>query len=198
MKVVAINGSPRKNGNTKLLLEAVLQPLRDAGWQAELIQVGGLPIQGCRACGKCIEKQNQRCICENDICNEVLAKMFAANAMILGSPCYFTDMTAEMKALIDRAGFVAYVNGGLLKGKIGAAVVAARRGGATHVYDSINHMFMMSKMLIPGSSYWNIGYGLNEKEVANDEEAMANMRQLGSAVAWLGKAIEPHLSSYPD
>ncbi len=198
MKVVAINGSPRKNGNTKLLLEAVLQPLRDAGWQAELIQVGGLPIQGCRACGKCIEKQNQRCIFENDICNEVMAKMFAANAMILGSPCYFTDMTAEMKALIDRAGFVAYVNGGLLKGKIGAAVVAARRGGATHVYDSINHMFMMSKMLIPGSSYWNIGYGLNEKEVANDEEAMANMRQLGSAVAWLGKAIEPHLSSYPD
>ena len=198
MKVVAINGSPRKNGNTKLLLEAVLQPLRDAGWQAELIQVGGLPIQGCRACGKCIEKQNQRWIFENDICNEVMAKMFAANAMILGSPCYFTDMTAEMKALIDRAGFVAYVNGGLLKGKIGAAVVAARRGGATHVYDSINHMFMMSKMLIPGSSYWNIGYGLNEKEVANDEEAMANMRQLGSAVAWLGKAIEPHLSSYPD
>ena len=197
MKVLALNGSPRKNGNTATLLEKVLSPLIEAGWETETVQIGGQKIQGCRGCLKCAEKKNRRCVFDNDILNGVLEKMLAADAMILGTPCYFTDMSAEMKALVDRAGFVAFVNGGLFQGKIGAAVVAAGRGGATHAFDSINHMFLMSRMLVPGSSYWNMGYGTNEKDVLNDSYGMENMNHLGRTIAWLGKATAPHLASFP-
>lgn len=197
MKVLALNGSPRKNGNTATLLEKVLSPLIEAGWETEIVQIGGQKIQGCRGCLKCAEKKNRRCVFDNDILNGVLEKMLAADAMILGTPCYFTDMSAEMKALVDRAGFVAFVNGGLFQGKIGAAVVAAGRGGATHAFDSINHMFLMSRMLVPGSTYWNMGYGSNEKDVLNDSYGMENMNHLGRTIAWLGKATAPHLASFP-
>ena len=197
MKVLALNGSPRKNGNTATLLEKVLSPLIEAGWETEIVQIGGQKIQGCRGCLKCAEEKNQRCVFDNDILNGVLEKMLAADAMILGTPCYFTDMSAEMKALVDRAGFVAFVNGGLFQGKIGAAVVAAGRGGATHAFDSINHMFLMSRMIVPGSTYWNMGYGSNEKDVLNDSYGMENMNHLGRTIAWLGKATAPHLASFP-
>ena len=197
MKVLALNGSPRKNGNTATLLEKVLSPLIEAGWETEIVQIGGQKIQGCRGCLKCAEKKNRRCVFDNDILNGVLEKMLAADAMILGTPCYFTDMSAEMKALVDRAGFVAFVNGGLFQGKIGAAVVAAGRGGATHAFDSINHMFLMSRMIVPGSTYWNMGYGSNDKDVLNDSYGMENMNHLGRTIAWLGKATAPHLSSFP-
>ena len=197
MKVLALNGSPRKNGNTATLLEKVLSPLIEAGWETEIVQIGGQKIQGCRGCLKCAEKKNRRCVFDNDILNGVLEKMLAADAMILGTPCYFTDMSAEMKALVDRAGFVAFVNGGLFQGKIGAAVVAVGRGGATHAFDSINHMFLMSRMLVPGSTYWNMGYGSNEKDVLNDSYGMENMNHLGRTIAWLGKATAPHLASFP-
>ncbi len=197
MKVLALNGSPRKNGNTATLLEKVLSPLIEAGWETEIVQIGGQKIQGCRGCLKCAEKKNRRCVFDNDILNGVLEKMLAADAMILGTPCYFTDMSAEMKTLVDRAGFVAFVNGGLFQGKIGAAVVAAGRGGATHAFDSINHMFLMSRMIVPGSTYWNMGYGSNEKDVLNDSYGMENMNHLGRTIAWLGKATAPHLASFP-
>ena len=197
MKALALNGSPRKNGNTAILLEKVLSPLEDAGWETELVQIGGKKIQGCRGCLKCVEKQDARCVFDNDILNGVLEKMLAADAMILGTPCYFTDMSAEMKALVDRAGYVAFVNGGLFQGKIGAAVVAAGSGGATHAFDSINHLFLMSRMLVPGSVFWNMGYGRAEKEVLGDERAMENMHHLGRTIAWLGKAIAPHMASFP-
>ena len=197
MKVLAINGSPRKNGNTALLLQEALAPLREAGWEVETVQLGGKKIQGCRGCEKCAELKNGRCIFDNDLLNELLQKMLAADAMILGTPCYFTDMSAELKALVDRAGFVAYVNGGLFQGKIGAAVVAAGRAGATHAYDSINHMFLMSKMLVPGSTYWNVGFGHAEGEAGKDAFALENMRHLGRAIDWLGRAVAPHMAEYP-
>ncbi len=197
MKILAINGSPRKHGNTALLLEEVLTPLREAGWDVETVQLGGKKIQGCRGCGKCAQLKNGRCIFDNDMLNELLQKMLEADAMLLGTPCYFTDMSAELKALVDRAGYVAYVNGGLFQGKIGAAVVAAGRAGATHAYDSINHMFLMSKMLVPGSTYWNMGFGRAEGEVMQDAFAMENMRHLGRAINWLGKAVAPHMAGYP-
>ena len=189
MRVVAINGSPRKDGNTKVLLEAVLEPLARAGWTTELVQLGGKPIQGCRACFKCWEKKDKKCVFgDKDVFNEVFAKILAADAVILGSPTYFADVSAEMKALIDRAGFVAMANGCSLAGKIGAAVVAVRRGGATHVFDTINHLFFISQMLVPGSTYWNMGYGLEPGKVAGDAEGLNNMNHLGRAIAWLGAA----------
>lgn len=197
MYVLAINGSPRKKGNTELLLHTVLEPLAAAGWETEYLQVGGRPIKGCMACGGCMKNRDQRCVNADDVFNELMEKMIRADALVLGSPTYFADVTAEMKALIDRSGFVAMANDRLFAGKIGAAVVAVRRGGATHVFDTINHLFFISQMIVPGSIYWNMGYGLDKGEAANDAEGLANMKQLGAAIAWLGKAIAPHKAGYP-
>ncbi len=189
MKAIAINGSPRSGGNTEILLKMVLEPLEAAGWDTEYRQIGGKPVRGCLACAKCVEKQNGRCIIEDDVINEYLERMYAADAIILGSPTYFADVTTELKALIDRAGLVALANGGAFSGKIGAAVVAVRRGGATHVFDTINHMFFISSMIVPGSLYWNLGMGLDKGDVLNDDEALRNMSHLGQTIAWLGKAM---------
>jgi len=189
MKAIAINGSPRPGGNTEIMLKKVLEPLEAAGWSTEHRQIGGKPVRGCLACFKCVERKNGRCVIEGDVVNEYLELMYAADAIILGSPTYFADVTSELKALIDRAGFVALANGGAFSGKIGAAVVAVRRGGGTHVFDTINHMILISSMIVPGSLYWNLGIGLNKGEVHGDDEAMRNMSHLGQTIAWLGTAI---------
>ena len=197
MKAIAINGGPRAGGNTEIMLKKVLEPLEAAGWSTEYLQIGGKPVRGCTACLKCFEKQNKRCIMEKDGMNAYLEKIYAADAVILGSPTFFADVTSEMKALIDRAGFVALANGGTLRGKIGAAVVAVRRGGATHVFDTINHMFLLSSMIVPGSIYWNLGMGGDKGQVLGDDEAMRNMSHLGQTIAWLGKAIASIPDAFP-
>lgn len=197
MYVLAVNGSPRKGGNTEILLKQALAPLKDAGWDTELVKIGGKPIRGCLACGKCFEKKNMRCAQDKDMFNEVMEKMLRADAMLLGSPTYFADVSSEMKALMDRSGYVSIANGRAFKGKIGAAVVAVRRAGAVHVFDTINHMFMISQMIVPGSTYWNMGYGLDKGDVKSDGEGLANMTNLGQTIAWLGKCIKPHLESFP-
>ena len=197
MYALAINGSPRKKGNTELLLEEVLAQLADTGWETELVTVGGTAIRGCIACEQCFENQDKRCSVKKDRFNDIFVKMCLADAMILGSPTYFAAVSADLKALIERAGYVAYANDHVFSGKIGAAVVAVRRGGATHAYDTINHMFQMSRMVIPGSTYWNMGVGHGKGEVREDEEGLANMRHLGRCIAWLGNAIGPHMDTYP-
>jgi multimeric flavodoxin WrbA len=197
MKAIAINGSPRSGGNTEIMLKKVLEPLEAAGWSTEYLQIGGKPVRGCIACLKCFEKRNGRCIIEKDDMNNYLEKIYAADAVILGSPTFFADVTPELKALIDRAGFVALANGGTLRGKIGAAVVAVRRGGATHVFDTINHMFLLSSMIVPGSIYWNLGMGRDKGQVLGDDEAMRNMSHLGQSIAWLGKAIASIPDTFP-
>jgi len=191
MKAIAINGSPRKGGNTEILLRKVMEPLTEAGWDTEFIQLGGQPIHGCRACYDCFKKKNSRCGQKGeevfDLC---LEKMILADAIVLGSPTYFSDVTSEMKALLDRAGLVAVANGGLFRRKIGAAVVAVRRGGGTHAFDTMNHMFLMSGAIVPGSTYWNLVVGLDKGDVKQDEEGLRNMADLGQTIAWLGKAIQ--------
>jgi len=197
MKAVAINGSPRRGGNTEILLKQVLAPLTAAGWDTEFVQLGGREIRGCKACYRCFETKNARCHQTTDDFNECLEKMLSADAIVLGSPTYFTDVSAEMKALLDRAGLVAVANGGLLRGKIGAAVVAVRRGGGTHAFDTINHLFLMSGVIVPGSTYWNLGFGLDKGDVAKDAEAARNMADLGRTIAWLGGAIHAHADRRP-
>lgn len=197
MKALAINGSPRRGGNTEILLKNVLAPLEAAGWETEFMQIGGRAVHGCLACMKCFEKKNGRCAVEKDGINEYLERMYAADAIILGSPTYFAAIAPELKALMDRAGFVALANGGLFRGKIGAAVVAVRRAGATHVFDTINHMFLMSFMLVPGSTYWNIGVGRAQGEVQGDDEGLRNMDHLGRTIAWLGKATAAMTEPFP-
>lgn len=180
-----------------MLLRHVLEPLERAGWETELVRVGGRKIRGCIACFKCFENKDRHCSVETDVFNEIMGKMLRADAMILGSPTYFTDVSAELKALLDRSGVVALANERAFAGKIGAAVVAVRRAGATHVFDTINHMFLMSQMIIPGSTYWNVGIGLEKGAVKSDEEGLNNMRNLGETIAWLGKVMKPHLGDFP-
>jgi multimeric flavodoxin WrbA len=197
MKAVAINGSPRKGGNTEMLLKKALAPLTANGWETEFIQLGGTPIRGCRACYHCFKAKDSQCGLKEDPFNPCFEKMVAADAILLGSPTYFTDVSAEMKALLDRAGLVALANGGLFRGKIGAAVVAVRRGGGTHAFDTMNHLFLMSGMIVPGSTYWNLGFGLEKGDVAKDDEASRNMSDLGHTIAWLGEAIHQHAAQRP-
>ncbi len=189
MKVVAFNGSPRQEGNTATLLGVVLMELHSQGIETELVHLKG-PLSGCIACFQCFEKKDGRCAQKKDMINECIEKMSGADGIILGSPTYFADLTPELKALIDRAGFVGKANGDMFKRKAGAAVVAVRRAGAIHVFDSINHFFLISQMIIAGSSYWNIGMGLQEKDVEKDGEGIETMRTLGQNMGWLLKKIK--------
>ncbi|MCP5119364.1 MAG: flavodoxin family protein [bacterium] len=189
MKVVAFNGSPREDGNTGILINYVLREIEQEGIETELVQLGGLRIAGCTACEECKRNKDGRCSVTDDPLNEFLAKMVAADGIILGSPTYFTDVTAETKALIDRAGYVALANGGLLRRKVGAAVVAVRRAGSLHAFDSINHFFLIQEMMVPGSIYWNVGIGWDKGQVEKDEEGIRTMKILGQNMAWLLKKV---------
>jgi multimeric flavodoxin WrbA len=189
MKVVAINGSARKNGNTAKLIEYVFRPLQESGIETEMLQLAGRELPGCTACYKCFEKKDKRCVLKDGTVNECIEKMLSADAIILASPTYFADMTAQMKALIDRAGMVARANDDMFRRKAGAAIVAVRRAGAIQAFDSINHFFLIGQMIVPGSSYWNIGIGRNIGEVENDAEGIKTMTVLGENMAWLLKQI---------
>ncbi len=189
MKVTAFNGSARKNGNTAILIRYVFEELEKEGIETELVQLAGKSIHGCIGCMKCFKNKNQVCSFDDDFINECIGKMIDADAIILGSPVYFSDLTTEMKALIDRAGMVSRANGHMYKRKVGAAVVAARRAGTIHTFDSINHFFLISNMIVPGSSYWNVGFGREIGEVENDEEGRRTMSDLGRNMAWLMKKI---------
>ena len=185
MKVVAFNGSPRKDGNTAILIRAVFAELEAAGIETELVQIGGQPIRGCLACGKCKENKDQRCIQSKDIINDCLQKMIQADGIIIGSPTYFGDVTAETKAFIDRTGYVSRANGLLLERKVGAGLSAVRRAGSIHVLGSINHFFLLNNMIILGSTYWNLGIGREIGDVESDAEGMQTMRDLGQNMVWL-------------
>jgi multimeric flavodoxin WrbA len=190
MKVIAFNGSARKEGNTAFLLNLVLDELKAEGIETEIYHLAGKPIQGCTACYKCFKNKNKRCAVDKDMINECIAKMTAADGILLGSPTYFADVSAGMKALIERCGMVSRANGDLFKRKVGAGVVAVRRAGSYHVFSSLNSFFLIGQMIVPGSSYWNIGRGREPGEVKNDEEGVKTMKQLGQNMAWLLKKIK--------
>jgi multimeric flavodoxin WrbA len=197
MYAIAVNGSPRKGGNTEMLLQTVMEPLNAVGWETELYQLGGKTIRGCQACSSCFKTKDKTCAFKDDCFHEIYEKILRADALIIGSPTYYSDVSAETKALLDRAGYVSLANGRLLRGKVGAAAVAVRRGGAIHAYDTINHMYLMSQMVVPGSLYWNIGFGLRRQDVKDDAEGMANMKNLGETINLVAGAIRPLLERWP-
>jgi len=190
MKVIAFNGSARKDGNTAFLLNTVLDELKTEGIEIEVYNLAGKPIQGCLACYKCFQNKNNKCAVDKDIINECIAKMIEADGILLGSPTYFADVSAGMKALIERCGMVGRANNGLYKRKVGAGVVAVRRAGAIHVFSSLNYFFLINEMIVPGSSYWNIGHGREPGEVKNDAEGIQTMKALGQNMAWLMRQME--------
>jgi len=189
MKVVAFNGSGRKDGNTAILLNTVLEEIAKEGIETELIQLAGKAPQGCIACYKCFENKDQKCAVTKDRLNEYLAKIIEADGILFGSPVYFADATAGIKALIERCGMVSTANGGLFKRKVGAAVAAVRRAGAIHTSDTLNHLFQHQQMIIVGSSYWNLGIGRDPGQVKDDAEGIRTMKTLGQNMAWLLKKI---------
>ena len=189
MKVIAFNGSARKGGNTAMLIGLVFDELKKESIDTELVELSGKDMHGCIACYGCFGNQDERCAVDDDFLNECIVKMLEADGIILGSPTYFADVTTETKALIDRAGLVAKANGDMFARKVGAAVLAVRRGGSIHAFDTINHFFTISQMIIPGSNYWNFGIGLNPGDVDGDEEGKQTMSVLGQNMAWLLKKI---------
>lgn len=184
MKVAAFNGSPKRDGNTARLLGYALEELEAAGIETELVHIGGRPLRGCLACQKCFERRDRRCVNDTDEMNGFIETMFSADGILLGSPTFYADVTSEMKALIDRAGYVAGANGGLLRRKVGAGVVVNRRSGGIHAFDTLNHLFLISEMVVVGSSYWNVGIGLAPGDVDADAEGVQTMRTLGRNMAW--------------
>ncbi len=191
MKVIAFNGSARKDGNTARLINLAFEELTREGIETELLQLAGRPIHGCTACYQCFARRDRRCALDDDIANECIAKMDGADGIIIGSPTYFGGITPEAKALIDRSGMVGRANNDMYKRKVGAGVVAVRRAGGIHVFDTINHFFTIGQMIVVGSSYWNIGIGRNSGEVEGDEEGLKTMRDLGVNMAWLLKRLNP-------
>lgn len=190
MKVLGINCSPRKGGNTELLIREVFKPLEEEGIKTEFFQLGGQEVSGCIACMKCKKKADKKCHHKNDLINKCIEKMLKADGIIIGAPVYFADISADAKALLEVAGYAMRSSGTPLKRKVGASVIAARRAGAVHSFDSINHFFLINEMIIPGSSYWNIGIGREKGDVLKDQEGMETMKVLGENMAWLMKKLK--------
>jgi multimeric flavodoxin WrbA len=189
MKVVAFNGSPRKEGNTYQSLQVVMSELQKEGIETEMVQLGGTNIHGCIACYKCFKNKDKECSIKDDGVNDYIKKMMEADGIIIGSPVYFSNVTSEVKAFIDRAGLVARANDNLLKRKVGAGVVAVRRAGATFAFSAINFFFFIQEMIVPGSIYWNLAIGREPGEVQEDQEGMMTFKTLGQNMAWLLKKI---------
>ncbi|HWR40002.1 MAG TPA: flavodoxin family protein [Patescibacteria group bacterium] len=189
MKVIGINGSPRREGNTARLLGVIFAELNRQEIETEQISLAEKNIRGCIACRTCVENQNQKCVVNDDF-NDCFARMIAADGLILGSPVYAAGVTSQMKAFIDRASIVLAANRGLLRHKVGAAVVAARRGGAISAFDTLQHFLHSKEMFLVGSTYWNMVYGNAAGEVLEDAEGIANMQNLAENMAWLLKKIK--------
>jgi len=190
MTVVAFNGSARQDGNTAILMNLALEELKGEGIETEMIQLAGQKISGCIACYQCMKNKDGRCAVETDRVNEYIEKMQKAEGILLGSPTYIADITASMKALLERSTIVCRANGAeMFKRKVGAGVVAVRRAGAIHAFRTLNHFFLLSQMIVVGSSYWNIGIGRGIGEVNGDPEGVQTMKALGQNMAWLMKKI---------
>lgn len=194
MKVIGINGSARKDGNTAIIIKKIFDELNKENIETELIQLSGQNLQGCIGCGGCFKSKDKKCVFKNDIVNECIEKMMEADGIILGSPVYFADVTANMKALLERIGMVSKANNNLLKHKIGSSVVAVRRGGAIHAFDTLNYFLHYNQMYSVGGTYWNMVYGKEVGEVLNDREGMENMKSIGENMVWILNKIDSNRS----
>lgn len=190
MKVIAINGSPKKEGNTFQALTMVGDQLQAEGLDFEILHVGHKLIHGCMGCGKCAENKDEECSIKTDDVNQWIQKLKVADGIIIGSPVYYCGIAGTMKCFLDRVFYVAGVNGGLFRHKVGASVVALRRTGGSATFDSMNHYFSISEMIIATANYWNVIHGKSVGEVTQDLEGRQIMRVLGKNIAWVLKMKE--------
>ncbi|MBV4431131.1 flavodoxin family protein [Clostridium tyrobutyricum] len=187
MKVLGINGSSRKDGNTALIMKIVFEELEKEKIETEMIQFSGNIIEPCRGCFSCKGKNN--CVFKKDLFYECFEKMKLANGIVLGSPVYSADVTANMKAFLERAGVVVATNTGLLKNKVGVSISAVRRSGGMTAVDTMNHFLLNKEVIIAGSTYWNMVYGKDVGDIYTDKEGIKNMHNLGQNMAWILKKI---------
>ena len=190
MKVIAINGSPRKEGNTYHALNMVGKELTAEGIDFEIIHIGHKVIHGCLACNNCSKNRDEKCVIKTDEVNDWIQKMKEADGLIISSPVYYAGIPGTMKCFLDRVFYVAGSNGNLFRHKVGAAVVAVRRTGGSVTFDSLNHYLTYSEMILATSSYWNVIHGTGPGEVENDAEGVQIMQTLGKNMAWILKMKE--------
>ncbi len=189
MKVIAFNGSPKKEGNTYNSLKLVCDELNAQGIETEIVQIGGKLLHGCIDCGHCKTTKDKKCGITKDDMNSFIAKAIEADGILVGSPVYFGNLTTETKALIDRMGRVTRSNGFLLKNKVGSAVVAMRRAGSNFTFAAINYLFTISEMVVASSSYWNVIVAGGEGDWQKDTEGQGTMKDLGENMAFLLKKL---------
>ena len=189
MKVIALNASARKDGNTAILLNTVLDELKNEGIKTDMIQLAGKTLRGCTACNKCMKTLDRHCAIKKDMLNDIIDQMLSADGILLGSPTYFSDVTGNMRGFIERSGRVSRANDYMLKRKVGVGVVAVRRAGAIPAFTGIFLYLHYMQMVIPGSSYWNVGIGRDIGDVLKDEEGLQTMKALGQNMAWLLKKV---------
>lgn len=187
MKVLLLNGSPRQNGNTFTALQEVAKQLKINDVESEIVWIGNKPVRGCIACGKCKQNGNSRCVFDDDVTNKVIAAMSDSDAVIVGSPVYYGQPSGQLLCLVQRA---LYAGGALFVGKPASAVAVCRRGGASAAYQTLLMPFQMTNMPVVTSQYWNISYGREEGQTAQDTEGMQTMRTLANNMAWLLKKIK--------
>jgi len=190
MNVIAFNGSPHKEGNTWHALKLVTAELEKEGIATEIVTVGDKAIRGCTACGMCAKNQDEKCVLPGDPVNDWIQQMKGADGILLGSPVHYAAMSGAMKSFLDRAFFVAGMNGGLYRHKVGASVVAVRRSGGLPAFEQLNNFLLYSEMLLPTSNYWNVIHGRLPGEVEQDVEGVQIMQVLGRNMAWLLKLVE--------
>lgn len=185
-KVIGIVGSPRTVSNTRFLVNEALETLKKEGIDVELIPLDDKRIAPCEACNACAELFN--CNIEDDF-QDIFEKMVAADGIIVGSPVYFGSATPQVMALLDRAGYIG-IKTRAFEHKVGAAIAVARRAGANFTFAQLNYFFFINGMIVPGSTYWNVGYGLNPESVKEDDEAIRTVQNLAKNMAWLLKKIK--------
>ena len=196
MKVLLINGSPRRKGNTFVALSEAAKPLESNGIETEIVQIGVKPVRGCIACGQCKAKQLGQCAFDDDICNRIAEKLDNIDALIVGSPVYYGQPNGSVLSLIQR---LFYSAGEKVENKPAAAVCVCRRGGASAAFTTMNLPFQMMNMPVVTSQYWNIVYGREEGQAALDAEGMQTMRTMANNMAWLLKKIhESGNPNYPE
>ncbi|MHC6180139.1 flavodoxin family protein [Clostridium sp. JNZ X4-2] len=198
MEVIAFNGSPNKTGNTYYAIKIVADELQKEGINTTIINVGAAKIRGCIGCNGCFKNKNEECIFKDDILNECIQKVKTADGIILGSPTYFAGIGGTMKSFLDRLFYVADCNGGLLRHKVGASVVAVRRAGGVPTFNQLNNYINYGEMLMPSSNYWNVINGTVPGDSEKDEEGIQIMRMLGKNMAWLMKLVQNGKGKIPE
>lgn len=190
MKLLAINRSPRKEGNTSQALKMVMVELEKEGIETEMLNIGGAPVKECIACGMCAKNRDEKCVLTGDDVNLWIQKMKEADGILVGSPIHFSGISAVMKAFLDRAFYVSSNNGGLFRHKTGAAIAVVRRSGGIPAFDTLNRYLLYAEMVLPTSNYWNVIHGAAPGEVQQDEEGKQIARILGKNMAWLMKVVD--------